>query len=130
MEKRIINPWNWQKERGYVQAVEVKQVEGTLYCSGQAAIGHDGVSSDASMKIQLGQALENLEKVILEAGYECKNIVRLNLFTTSTDELLTTCFTDFISWTKQNQVEAALTAVEVNSLYESLKIEFEAIVVK
>ena len=39
MEKRIINPWQWQDQRSYVQAVEVKQAAGTLYCSGQAAEG-------------------------------------------------------------------------------------------
>jgi len=37
MEKQVINPWQWQDKRSYVQAVEVKQAEGTLYCSGQAA---------------------------------------------------------------------------------------------
>lgn len=46
MEKREINPWKWQNERSYVQAVEVKNPEGTLYVSGQTAISSDGISSD------------------------------------------------------------------------------------
>ena len=37
MERRIINPWTWQDEFGYVQANEVSGVQRTLYCSGQAA---------------------------------------------------------------------------------------------
>ena len=45
MEKRVFNPWKWQDERGYVQAVEVKQTGGTLYCAGQAAVNPDGTSS-------------------------------------------------------------------------------------
>jgi 2-iminobutanoate/2-iminopropanoate deaminase len=64
MEKRIINPWQWQDQRSYVQAVEVKNVESTLYVSGQTAISDDGVSSNESMDIQLIHALKNLEIVI------------------------------------------------------------------
>jgi 2-iminobutanoate/2-iminopropanoate deaminase len=56
MEKRIINPWQWQDARSYVQAVEVKQAESTLYVSGQTAINADGKSSNADMKTQLTQA--------------------------------------------------------------------------
>ena len=130
MEKKIINPWKWQDARSYAQAVEVKNVESTLYCAGQAAVLPDGTSSDADMKTQMKIALENLEKVISDAGYELKNIVRLNLFTTSTDELLSTCFDAFVDWTEKNNVQTALTALEVSSLYETLKIEFEATVVK
>jgi enamine deaminase RidA (YjgF/YER057c/UK114 family) len=70
MEKRIINPWQWQDQRSYVQAVEVKGITGTLYVSGQAAVLPDGQSSTADMKTQLIQAIQNLEQVISEAGYE------------------------------------------------------------
>jgi 2-iminobutanoate/2-iminopropanoate deaminase len=77
MEKRIINPWQWQDKRNYVQAVEVKNVQSTLYISGQTAIDADGVSSNEDMRSQLVQARQNLEKVISEAGYECNGIARL-----------------------------------------------------
>lgn len=43
MEKHIINPWTWQDARNYVQAIEVKNIEGTLYVSGQTAINDDGI---------------------------------------------------------------------------------------
>lgn len=130
MEKRIINPWQWQDERGYVQAVEVKQTEGTLYCAGQAAVKPDGTSGTSDMKTQLIQALQNLEQVITEAGYECKNIVRLNVYTTSSDELFTTCFDIYLDWAARHGIKTALTLMEVKSLYETLNIEFEATVVK
>ena len=42
MKKNVINPWTWQEELSYVQAVEVKETEGTLYCAGQAAVHADG----------------------------------------------------------------------------------------
>jgi len=58
MEIKTINPWKWQDQRNYVQAVEVKQVNGTLYCAGQTAINADGLSSDADMETQLAQAIQ------------------------------------------------------------------------
>ena len=129
MEKRIINPWQWQDNRSYVQAVEVKQVEGTLYCSGQAAVHADGQSSTDDMKTQLILAMQNLEQVISEAGYECKNIVRLNVYTTSTAELWP-CFDIFQNWIAKHGIKQALTLMEVKSLFETLKVELEATVVK
>ncbi len=129
METRIINPWKWQDARYYVQAVEAKNVESTLYISGQTAISDDGISSDEDMKTQLTKALANLERVITEAGYECKNIVRLNIYTTSTAELWPH-FSVFQEWIEQRGVKQALTLLEVVSLFETLKVELEATVVK
>ncbi|GAA4313164.1 RidA family protein [Mucilaginibacter gynuensis] len=129
MEKRIINPWEWQDKRSYVQAVEVKNVESTLYISGQTAISADGISSDEDMKSQLIKALQNLEQVISEAGYECKNIVRLNIYTTATHELWPH-FNIFQDWIAKHGIQQALTLLEVKSLFETLKVELEATVVK
>ncbi|SEM17325.1 Enamine deaminase RidA, house cleaning of reactive enamine intermediates, YjgF/YER057c/UK114 family [Chitinophaga rupis] len=129
MEKRIINPWQWQDERSYVQAVEVKQAAGTLYCSGQAAVHADGQSSTADMKTQLILAIQNLEKVISEAGYECKGIVRLNILTTSSEEFFT-CFDVLQDWIAKHGIKQATTLFEVKTLFETLKVELEATVVK
>ncbi|NSL85565.1 RidA family protein [Chitinophaga sp. Mgbs1] len=129
MEKRVINPWQWQDQRSYAQAVEVKQPESILYCSGQAAISADGISSNSDMKTQLLQALENLETVIHTAGYSCSGIVRLNIYTTATAELWE-CFDIFREWITRHGVQQALTLLEVKSLFETLKVELEATVVK
>lgn len=129
MEKRIINPWQWQDERSYVQAVEVIQPAGILYCSGQAAVHADGKSSNSDMKTQLILALQNLEQVISTAGYECRNIVRLNVYTTATEELWA-CFDIFQAWIARHDIKQALTLLEVKSLFETLKVELEATVVK
>lgn len=129
MEKKIINPWRWQDERHYVQAVEVKAVQSTLYCAGQAAVHEDGTSSAADMKTQLQLAIRNLEQVISEAGYETKNIVRLNVYTTSHDEFLPH-FDLFGEWIAKNEIKQASSFIEVKTLYETLKVELEATVVK
>lgn len=129
MEKKIINPWKWQDARSYVQAVDVRNVTGTLYCSGQAAVEADGTSSNGDMKTQTILALKNLEEVIKEAGYDPKNIVRLTVYTTSTEEFWPH-FEIFQAWIAKYEVKQALTFMEVKSLFETLKIEFEATVVK
>ncbi|WP_142688289.1 RidA family protein [Chitinophaga polysaccharea] len=129
MEKRIINPWQWQDQRSYVQGVEVKNVESTLYCAGQAAVEADGKSSTADMKTQIILALQNLERVISEAGYQCGNIVRLNVYTTSFAEFFS-CFDIFQAWIAKHGIKQATTLFEVKTLFETLKIEFEATAVK
>ena len=129
MERRIINPWQWQDQRSYVQAVEVKHAESTLYCSGQAAVHADGQSSAADMRTQLIQAIQNLEQVIAEAGYECRNIVRLNVLTTSSAELWP-CFDVLQNWIGLHGIKQATTLFEVQALFETLKVELEATVVK
>jgi len=129
MEKRIINPWKWQDARSYVQAVEVSNVKGTLYVSGQTAIDDNGVSSDADMRTQLIQTIENLEKVIKEADYELKNIVRLNIYTTESVSLFEN-FDVLQNWIQENEIKQSSTVLEVKTLFETLKVELEATVVK
>lgn len=129
MEKRIINPWKWQDARNYVQAVEVTDVKGTLYVSGQTAIDENGVSSDADMRSQLIQTIENLEKVIREAHYELKNIVRLNIYTTESASLFEN-FDVLQNWILKNEIKQSSTVLEVKTLFETLKVELEATVVK
>jgi 2-iminobutanoate/2-iminopropanoate deaminase len=129
MDKKVINPWKWQDARNYVQAVEVKNIEGTLYISGQTAIDDDGNSSSADMKTQIVHAIENLEKVIHSSGYELRNIVRLNIYTTSSSELFEN-FSLIQEWLIRNQIQQASTVLEVKSLFETLTVELEATVVK
>jgi 2-iminobutanoate/2-iminopropanoate deaminase len=129
MEKRVINPWNWQDERSYVQAVEVKNVTSTLYVSGQTAINADGKSSNADMKTQLTLAIENLEQVIAQANFKCSGIVRLNIYTTNTAELWPN-FSILQGWIAKHGIQQATTLMEVKSLFETLTVELEATVVK
>lgn len=129
MEKRITNPWQWQDDRSYVQAVEVKNVQSTLYVSGQTAINDDGISSDADMKTQLMLAIQNLEKVITQAGFECNGIVRLNVYTTNT-AVLWPNFPILQEWIAKHNIKQATTLLEVKSLFDTLTVELEATVVK
>jgi enamine deaminase RidA (YjgF/YER057c/UK114 family) len=86
VERRIINPWTWQDNFGYVQANEVSGVQRTLICSGQVSINAEGRPvHPEDMGAQLTQAMDNLETVLREAGFELSDVVRLNYYTTDVD---------------------------------------------
>ena len=130
MKKTVINPWTWQEQLSYVQAVEVTETKGTLYCAGQAAVHADGTSSNADMRTQLELAIQNLETVISEAGYECGNIVRLTIYTTSSDEFIKNCFDLFQNFVAKHGMKQAVTLLQVVALNETLNVELEATVVR
>ncbi len=130
MEKQTFDPWAWGKHTNSVQAVEVKNVTGTLYCSGQAAVDANGVPSSADMRTQLIQTIANLEQLVAESNYECKNIVRLNVFTTSTQDFFTTCMDVYVPFLQRHGIAQATTLLEVKGLYATLTVELEATLVK
>lgn len=130
MQKTTFDPWAWGKNTNSVQAVEIKQPEGTLYCSGQVAIDANGVPSDGNMRSQLIQALANLEQLISESGYECSGIVRLNVYTTSTQEFFTTCMDIYGPFIQKNGIQQATSFLEIKGLFATLNVELEATVVK
>jgi len=130
MKKQIFDPWTWGPATNSVQAVEVTNVEGTLYCSGQAAIDENGVPLNADMRTQLIRTIENLEQLISESGYECKNIVRLNVYTTSAQELFTTCMDVYVPFLHKHGIKQAMSLIEVKGLYGPLTVELEATVVR
>jgi enamine deaminase RidA (YjgF/YER057c/UK114 family) len=81
------------------------------------------------METQLLLAIQNLEQLIGEADYECKNIVRLNVYTTSSAEFFP-CFGVLQDWIAKHDIKQATTLFEVKILFETLKVELEATVVK
>jgi enamine deaminase RidA (YjgF/YER057c/UK114 family) len=89
MERRVINPWTWQDQYGFAQAIEVTGSERALFCAGQTSSDADGNPLHAGdMRAQLGQALDNLETVLREAGFELSHVVRLNTYTTDVDAFI------------------------------------------
>mgnify|MGYP003575040090 CR=1 FL=1 len=130
MQKTSFDPWAWGKHANSVQAIEVKEPNGTLYCSGQAAIDANGNPSNADMRSQLIQTIANLEELILTSSYECSGIVRLNVYTTSTQEFFTTCMDVYVPFIQKHGIEQATTLIEVKGLFATLTVELEATVVK
>ncbi len=130
MQKATFDPWAWGKNTNSVQAVEIKNPEGTLYCSGQVAVDENGVPSSEDMRSQLIQTIANLEQLIKVSGYQNSGIVRLNIYTTSVQEFFTTCMDVYVPFLKINGIEQATTLLEVKGLFATLTIELEATVVK
>lgn len=86
MERRVINPWTWQDNLGFVQANEVSGVQRVLICSGQTSVDAEGrPMHPRNMRAQITQALDNLETVLQQAGFRLSDVARLNIYTTDVD---------------------------------------------
>ena len=126
MERREINPWEWNKPFGYQQAVEVTVAERVLYLSGQTAIDPDGNVLDGDMAAQVALTLDNLERVLAEAGMTFANIVRVTWYVTSIAEFRETAELR-TARLKPSGMKAASTLVQVAGLaYPELKVEITA----
>ena len=89
MEQRTINPWKWQDQYGFSQAIEVSSASRVLYCAGQASVDDQGKPVHAGdMRKQIDQAFRNLETVLKAAGFGLANVVRLNYYTTDVEAFL------------------------------------------
>jgi enamine deaminase RidA (YjgF/YER057c/UK114 family) len=81
---RAVNPWKWQDDFGFSQAIEVQGPARWLVCSGQTSVDAQGNPMHAGdMAAQLRQAFDNLETVLQGAGLTLGDVVRLNYYTTN-----------------------------------------------
>jgi enamine deaminase RidA (YjgF/YER057c/UK114 family) len=127
MERRIINPWTWQDNFGFVQGHEVTGGQRVLYCAGQTSTDADGRTVHADdMAGQLRKALDNLETVLEQAGMELSNVVRLNMYTTDVDRFLA-AFHVAIERFNEKGCRPAATLLGVTRLaFSDLLLEIEA----
>jgi enamine deaminase RidA (YjgF/YER057c/UK114 family) len=89
MERRIVNPWTWQDQMGYVQANDVSGAQRTIFLAGQGSVDEEGAPvHPGDMEAQINQTLDNLETVLREAGAGLSDVVRLNIYTTDVDGFL------------------------------------------
>ncbi|HJR89411.1 MAG TPA: RidA family protein [Aeromicrobium sp.] len=127
MESRVINPWTWQDQFGFVQANEVSNAQRVVYCAGQTSVDGDGNPlHEGDMRAQVGKALDNLETVLGGAGLDLSNVVRLNYYTTDIDAL-------FESWdvlaTRLGEAGARVTSTALGVArlaFPPLLVEIEA----
>ena len=89
VQRRIINPWTWQVDLGYVQANEITGAQRVLVCAGQCSVDANGKPlHPGDMQAQMARALDNLEIVLQHAGFRLSDVVRLDLYTTDVDGAL------------------------------------------
>jgi enamine deaminase RidA (YjgF/YER057c/UK114 family) len=85
-----VNPWPWSLELGFNQAQLVEEHTCTLYLAGQTAVDEHGhPQHKGNMAGQIELALDNLESVLASAAMTLENLVRLNIYTTDIDQLIT-----------------------------------------
>jgi enamine deaminase RidA (YjgF/YER057c/UK114 family) len=127
MERRVINPWKWQDQLGFVQANEAAGFSRLVVCAGQAAINAEGAPMHAGdMGAQINLALDNLETVLKDAGVEWSNVIRLNYYTTDVD-LLFKEYEGIVSRLAKAGCRPASTLLGVARLaYPEMMIEIEA----
>ncbi len=81
-QTKLVNPWTWQDDFGFSQAIDVRQGGRVLYCAGQTSVDANGAPLHAGdMAAQLTQAFDNLETVLKAAGLTLGHVVRLNYYT-------------------------------------------------
>lgn len=87
MERRIVNPWTWQDRAGFVQANEVRDASGVLFCAGVVSVDDEGMPvHEGNMQAQALRALDNLETILVEAGYTLADVVRLITYVVNADD--------------------------------------------
>jgi 2-iminobutanoate/2-iminopropanoate deaminase len=87
MEQRKVNPWEWQNDLAFSQAVEVSGGSRVLYCAGQTSVDPQGRPVHAGdMRKQVELAFQNLETVLKAAGFTLADVVRLNYYTTDVEQ--------------------------------------------
>ena len=83
MERTIHNPWTWQDDLGFVQAVEITGPSKVLECSGQVSFAADGSTlHSGDMAGQISAALDNLESVLGTAEMTLANVAKVTTYVT------------------------------------------------
>ena len=85
MERKVINPWEYQSVYGYVQANELQGVQRWLFTAGQASVDAEGKLVAGDINAQLNQSLENLETILKQADFTLADVVRMTYYTTDMD---------------------------------------------
>ena len=84
MQRTPINPWSWSVKLGFDQGQLIEGHQRQLVCSGQDAVDADGTPQHPDdMAAQLDLALDNLQAVLAGADMTLADVVRLNVYTTT-----------------------------------------------
>jgi enamine deaminase RidA (YjgF/YER057c/UK114 family) len=127
VDQRKVNPWTWQDQFGFSQAIEVSGAERVLYCAGQTSTGEGGNTVAGDMGAQAAKALDNIETVLSEAGLSLANVVRLNYYVTDMDRYFEEAAPVIGERLGRAGVQPASTLLGVTRLaFPDLLIELEA----
>ncbi|MGY1660221.1 RidA family protein [Geodermatophilus sp. SYSU D00705] len=122
-----VNPWPWSAAFGFDQAALVEGAGRVLVCSGQAAVNAEGVPQHpGDLAAQVALSLDNVETVLKDGGMTLANVVRLNVFTTDVDGIMT-CWPALAERFAAAGIRPTSTLVGVTRLaFPELMVEIEA----
>lgn len=131
MKKKVVNPWQWQDNFGFVQANDISGANRMLVCAGQVSVDENGAPVHAgNMAGQVTQTLDNLETVLQHADLELGDVVRLNVYTTDVPALLES-WGMVVERLSKAGCRPASTLLGVAALFHpDIMLEIEATVVK
>jgi enamine deaminase RidA (YjgF/YER057c/UK114 family) len=86
---QAVNPWTWQDQFGFSQAVTATSPSRLVFCAGQASVDADGaVLHSGDIGAQVTRSFDNLETVLRQADTDLSHVVRLTVYTTDVDGLI------------------------------------------
>lgn len=127
VEIKAVNPWTWQDQLVFSQAIEVRGEQRTVYCSGQTPVDENGNPMHAGdMAKQIKLALDNLETILSQAGLTLGNVVRMKYYTTDINAFFNT-FPEFAPRLIKAGCKPSSTLLAVSGLFHpDIMIEIEA----
>jgi enamine deaminase RidA (YjgF/YER057c/UK114 family) len=127
VERSEVNPWEWSKAFGFSQGVRIGGAQELLICSGQTAMGPDGsVPTTSDMGEQVRTAMDNIVRVLADAGMSPADIVKTTIYTTNVDELVSVIGPESQRFLGTNL--AASTLIGVDRLaFPELLVEIEVL---
>ena len=125
-----VNPWKYQDQMGYSQAVKVKAGAEVIYVSGQTSTDAEGNAlHPGDMGKQIGVAIDNVEIVLKHAGAGLSDIVKMNIYVTDIPAFMAAA-ADAIGGLVHAGCVPASTLVGVTSLINpALMVEIEAVAI-
>lgn len=129
-QRTAVNPWPWSVRYGFNQAEHLANQSRMLICSGQASVDQDGKPKFlGDMRRQVVLAFENLDTVLAAGNMSLSNVVKLVLYTTDIDALISDLGV-IGSRLKAANIAPAQTMIQVSRLFSpDLLFEVEAIAI-
>jgi 2-iminobutanoate/2-iminopropanoate deaminase len=126
VEKRVINPWTWQEQMGFDQAIEISKFDRMLVCSGQTSVDADGnIQHAGDMRGQAALVLKNIQTVLTSSGYSWQDVIQMRWYTTDLAQL-SAAADIFEALLREEQVKAAQSIYVVTELaMPDLMLEIE-----
>lgn len=132
LKRRIVNPWTWQENLGFVQGHEVTGAKRILITAGQVSVDPEGnLIHPRDMEKQITMVLDNMETLLNQAGYELSDVIRFTYFTTDIQEFTKVAKNVLIERLTQAGCKPATSLIGVKELFHpDSVVEIEATAVQ